>query len=675
MKSNGTTRRSRPQQPVGIPADGRKRVVIESVHPQIEGGRYPAKRVEGENVVVTADIFADGHDNLRAMLLFRPDDTDEWYETPMRQMGNDVWQGKFSIERVCGHAYTIEAWVDIFATWLAKLRKKRTAGQGTSVDLREGALIVKAAASIAKNSDAQELTSLASILEERDDDGAFDTAAGARLTELMQCYPDRRMATRYEKNLTVAVERRRALFSAWYELFPRSCDAGGHGTFKDCMRRIPAIASMGFDILYLPPVHPIGVTNRKGRDNTTHATKGDPGSPWAIGSAEGGHSAVNPLLGTMKDFEDLVEKARSHGMEIALDIAFQCSPDHPYITQHPEWFRMRPDGSIQYAENPPKKYEDIVPFDFECNDWQGLWNELAGVLLFWAKKGVRVFRIDNPHTKPFPFWEFCIATVKAQYPDTLFLAEAFTRPKVMQRLAKLGFSQSYTYFTWRNTKQELTVYLTELTRGDWREYFRPNFWPNTPDILPEFLQYGGRSAFIIRFILAATLSSNYGIYGPAYELCVADALPDREEYKASEKFEIKGWQVGRSDSINDLIALVNTIRRENPSLQTSWNVEFFDVDNDNLLFYIKTTPDLSNIIMVIVNLDPFRVQSGWVRLPVDRLGIEPAQTYLVHDLISQNKYVWHGGRNYVELNPSVMPAHIFRVHRRLRRETDFDYYT
>jgi len=431
---------------------------------------------------------------------------------------------------------------------------------------------------------------------------------------------------------------------------------------------------MGFDILYFPPIHPIGKTNRKGKNNSLVAEPDDEGSPWAIGSDEGGHKAVHPKLGTIKDFERLVHKAKEYEIEIAIDLAFQCSPDHPYVKEYPEWFKWRPDGTIQFAENPPKKYEDIVSLNFETDQWQALWEELKSVVMFWIERGIRTFRVDNPHTKPFLFWEWLIKEIKDAYPEVIFLSEAFTRPKVMHFLAKLGFIQSYTYFTWRNTKREFIDYLTELLHTNEREYFRPNFWTNTPDILPEHIQYGGKPASIMRLVLAATLSSNYGIYGPTFELCVNEALPDREEYLNSEKYEVRCWDWDSPGNIKEWIVRINKIRRDNPALHTTWNLKFYDVDNDYLLFYGKATEDLSNIILIVVNLDPFHTQLGWVRVPLAELEIDPHQPYLVHDLLSDDKYIWHGERNYVELNPQISPAHILRVRKRLKRETDFDYF-
>jgi starch synthase (maltosyl-transferring) len=490
-------------------------------------------------------------------------------------------------------------------------------------------------------------------------------------------YPDERFITLYDKNLTVVVDPVKARYSTWYEMFPRSWAAvpGAHGTFKDCEARLPYIAEMGFDVVYLPPIHPIGRTNRKGKNNQPLAEPGDVGSPWAIGAAEGGHKAVHPKLGTLEDFRHFVARARENNLEVALDIAFQGSPDHPYVREHPAWFRWRPDNTVQYAENPPKKYEDIYPFDFETEDWQALWEELKSIVTFWIEQGVRIFRVDNPHTKPFRFWEWLISEIKRDHPEVFFLAEAFTRPKAMYRLAKLGFSQSYNYFAWRNTRWELTQYLTELTRTGVREYFRPNLWPNTPDILTEYLQFGGRPAFLIRLVLAATLGASYGIYGPAFELCESlPREPGSEEYLNSEKFEIRYWDIRRPDSLKDFIARVNRIRRENAALQRDWSLEFYPVDNEQLICYAKFSEDRANIILTVVNLDPHHTQGGWLELPLGALGLDPGQPYQVHDLLGEARFLWHGPRNYVELDPKTAPAYIFRLRRRVRTERDFDYY-
>jgi starch synthase (maltosyl-transferring) len=432
---------------------------------------------------------------------------------------------------------------------------------------------------------------------------------------------------------------------------------------------------MGFDVLYLPPIHPIGRAFRKGRNNSTVAGPDDPGSPWAIGAAEGGHKAIHPELGTLEDFRHLVAAAAQHGIELALDIAFQCAPDHPYVAEHPEWFRRRPDGTIQYAENPPKKYQDIFPFDFETEHWRELWDELKSVVQFWVDQGVRIFRVDNPHTKPFPFWEWLIAEIKRDCPEAIFLAEAFTRPAALFGLAKRGFTQSYNYFPWRNTKWELTQYLTELTRTSVKEFFGLNLWPNTPDILPEYLQYGGRPAHMARFILAATLGPTYGVYGPVYELCENRPLaPGREEYIDSEKYEIKNWDIGRPDSLRGLIGRVNQIRRDNSAFRANHNLRFHDVDNDQIIAYSKSNGDRTNEVLVVVNLDPHYKQSGFITLPLEDLGLDLRQPYQAHDLLTDARYLWHGTRNYVELDPRTVPAHIFVIRRRVRTEHDFDYY-
>ena len=493
----------------------------------------------------------------------------------------------------------------------------------------------------------------------------------------MSKHAERRWAERYDKELRIVVDRPMAEFSSWYEIFPRSCadQPGKHGTLRDCAARLPSIAELGFSVLYLPPIHPIGRSYRKGMNGRLAASPDDVGSPWAIGSEEGGHKSVHPLLGTLADFKQLVEKAREHEIEIALDIAYQCSPDHPYVKEHPQWFRKRPDGTIQYAENPPKKYQDIYPIDFDTEDWHALWDELKSVLLFWCEQGVRIFRVDNPHTKAFRFWEWVIGEVKKDYPETIFLAEAFTRPKVMYRLAKLGFTQSYTYFTWRNTKAELTEYFTELTRTDTVEFFRPNLWPNTPDILPEYLQAGGRPAFMSRLILAATLGANYGIYGPAFELCVnAPREPGSEEYLDSEKYQIKEWNIESPDSLRGLIARVNQIRAVNPALHHNRTLRFYTVDNDEIICFAKHSENPSNSIVVALNLDPHHTQSGWVDLPLADLGLDPTKPFQMHDLLTDARYLWNGPRNYLSLNPASVPAHIFRVRHNLRREQDFDYF-
>ncbi len=655
------------------------RVVVEGVAPQVDGGRFPVKRVVGERVVVEADLYAEGHDALVALVLHRRESEAEWTEVPMAPLGNDRWRASFEVRALETHLYTVEAWVDGFSTWSRGLAKKLEAGQVEHVDLLAGAGLCEEAAGRARGDDARRLRAAGAALREEKDGPAAraERALGEELSALMARTPDRSRATRFERELRVTADRERARYGAWYEMFPRSCspEPGRHGTLRDCEQRLGYVAAMGFDVLYLPPVHPIGRTHRKGKNNDPVAQPGDVGSPWAIGSAEGGHTAVHPDLGTLEDFRRLVARAREMGMEVAMDVAFQCAPDHPWVREHPEWFRWRPDGTVQYAENPPKKYQDIYPIEFECEKAQELWEALLGVVLFWVEQGVRIFRVDNPHTKPFRFWEWLIAEARRGHPDLVFLSEAFTRPKVMYQLAKLGFTQSYTYFAWRNTKQEIVDYFQELTRTEVREFFRPSLWPNTPDILTERLQYGGRAAFQSRLVLAATLGASYGIYGPAYELCEGRALaPGSEEYLDSEKYQIRRWDIDRADSLKEFVARVNRIRRENPALHSNDTLTFHRIDSDQLVAYSKATEDLSDLILVVVNLDPHHTHSGWVELPLDPLGLDPLKPYQVHDLLTDARYFWNGSRNYVEVDPRVVPAHVFRIRRRLRTERDFDYF-
>jgi starch synthase (maltosyl-transferring) len=660
------------------PRDGRKRVVIEGVEPEIDAGYFPIKRIVGDFVEVEADVFADGHDHVVARLLYRFQDIPIWTAVEMRSVGNDRWRGAFPVERVGEYLYTVAGWIDHFDTWRSDLEKRIAAGQDIRVDLLTGAQLVEQAAVRAGGEDADALRRWAGILQATDEAAAARAAAlDPALAAMMAMHLDPAMETRYARELRVTVDREKAGYSAWYEMFPRSAAAepGRHGTFKDCEARLDYVARLGFDVLYLPPIHPIGQSFRKGKNNATTAEPRDAGSPWAIGSNEGGHTAIHSQLGTIEDFRSLINAAADKGIELAMDIAFQCSPDHPWVSEHPEWFRKRADGTIQYAENPPKKYQDIYPLDFESSDWQGLWDALLGVFLFWIEQGVRIFRVDNPHTKAFPFWEWLIAEVKRDFPDALFLAEAFTRPRVMQRLAKLGFSQSYTYFTWRNTKQELTEYFTELTRTGVREYLRPNLWPNTPDILHETLQIGGRPAFLSRIVLAATLGPNYGIYGPAFEL--GENRPLRagsEEYLNSEKYEIRHWDLDAPHSIGGAIATINRARRENPALHASYDLIFHPTDNPYLIAYSKSSVDGSNVVLTVVNLDSFHTQAGWVSLDLERLRLRGDESFQVLDQLTGLRYLWHGARNYVELAPDKMPAHIFRVLRRVRSEKDFDYY-
>ncbi len=659
-------------------SDGCLRAVIERVTPSVDDGRFAAKRVVGDVVVVEADCFTDGHDVLACLLLWRREGEAAWHETSMKPLVNDRWRGSFTAQSMGRYQYTVMAWVDHFLSWRHDFAR-RVEIEDLRVAALVGAGLIEDAARRAQGEDSKRLQRWAERLRALPADAqalkelGMDEELAARAAR----YPDRRYASTYPVEHPLIVDRERARFSSWYEMFPRSAsnDAGKHGTLRDCESRLPYVAKMGFDVLYLPPIHPVGRINRKGANNTLVAGPGGVGSPWAIGSAEGGHKALHRELGTMQDFRQLLASAQAQGMELAMDIAFQCAPDHPYVKAHPKWFRWRPDGTVQYAENPPKKYQDIFPFEFESEEWRGLWQELAGVIRFWAGEGVRIFRVDNPHTKPFSFWEWAITELKRDYPDAIFLAEAFTRPKVMHRLAKLGFTQSYTYFAWRNTKYELTEYFTELTQGPGREYFRPNAWPNTPDILTEYLQYGGRPGFVVRLVLAATLAASYGIYGPAFEL--VEAAPREygtEDYLDSEKYQIRGWDLDAPHSLADLIARVNHARRDNPALQSDATLRFFSVDNDSLICYAKSDAATENLVVMVVNLDPHHVQSGWVELDLAALGIDAQTPYQMHDLLSGARFLWSGPRNFVQLDPQRAPAHVFALRRKMRTERNFDYF-
>jgi starch synthase (maltosyl-transferring) len=662
--------------------EGRRRAVIDTVLPSVDGGRFPAKRIAGEPVRIEAHCVTDGHDQLRVVLRWQAAGAAaEPYEIDMAAEGNDVWVAEFTPPAPGRYRCTVLAWVDHFESWRGETQR-RTDLADIRVALCVGAGLVSARAAAASGADAAALEDWAGLLRKHADPDATPDADSLKALALDPArariaarHADRSLADRVSMELYA--DRKRAAFSSWYELFPRSAavEPERHGNFKDVEARLPYIAEMGFDVVYFPPIQPIGRVNRKGPNNALEAGPADVGSPWAIGSAEGGHKSILPQLGSLEDFKRLNARARGLGLEIALDIAFQCAPDHPYVEAHPEWFKHRPDGSVQYAENPPKKYQDIYPFDFETEDWRGLWTELRSVIEFWIDQGIRIFRVDNPHTKPFPFWEWTINEIQRSHPDALFLAEAFTRPKVMHRLAKLGFTQSYTYFTWRNSKRELTEYFTELAHGPGREYFRPNVWPNTPDILHETLQSGLRAAFAARLILAATLSANYGIYGPTFELLESGAREaGSEEYRDSEKYQLRHWSLDRPDSLRSLIARINRLRRENVALQSNESLRFCPLDNDSLIGYLKSDDASSDIILVVVNLDSHNVQSGWVELDLESLGLDAAKPYQVHDLLSEQRYQWRGTRNYVSLDPQRLPAHVFKLRRHLRTEHDFDYF-
>jgi starch synthase (maltosyl-transferring) len=641
------------------------RVVIEHVTPEVDAGRFAVKRIVGDVVHVEADIFADGHDVLDAHLFFRHESADAWQDVRMTLINNDHWFVDFPVEQIGTYAYRIEAWVDAFATWRRDFQLRLQVNQDIESELQVAAGLFAAASQNATGEDAAILASRSTaVVATTPVEDRAQLALDEALLPLMLRYAPRGAIAGYDRGQRILAERPLARFSAWYEMFPRSTAgvAGEHGTFKDTIGRLPYISELGFDILYLPPIHPIGEVNRKGRNNAPRAEAGDVGSPWGIGSKYGGHTAVHPDLGTLEDFRALVAAANQRGIEVALDIAYQVAPDHPWVTEHPQWFKHRPDGSIRYAENPPKKYEDIYPIDFETKDWKALWAALEGVIRFWIEQGVTVFRVDNPHTKAFAFWENMIGSVKKDHPETIFLSEAFTRPRVRYYLAKLGFTQSYTYFTWRNTKQELTEYVTELTTTEVKDYFRPNFWPNTPDILHETLQDGGRGAFALRYVLAATLSSNCGIYGPAYELSVNTPRErGTEDYLDSEKYEIKVWDLEAPGSLRGLISRVNRVRRENPALQLNETIRFHETDSNQLLAYSKTDRDGGNVTFVVVNLDPHVRQSGRLRVPIDELGLPWDNEYQVHDLLSDSTYSWRGEWQYIDLNPLVQPAHIFNI--------------
>ncbi|MBI3455419.1 MAG: alpha-1,4-glucan--maltose-1-phosphate maltosyltransferase [Candidatus Rokubacteria bacterium] len=645
-------------------------VWIANVRPELDGGRFPVKREVGETFEVTADILREGHEALAAVLKYRTIKDPGWHEIRMEPTDKDRWAARFPVAENTRYLYTIEAYPDPYRTWAADLRKRLEAGMEVTSELLEGAALLRGALPRATGADRKRLEAR---LQEFDQ--AATPAHRARIlldeetAELMESYPDRSAATRYDQELEVVVDRPLARFAAWYEMFPRSQGKvpGQHGTFKDCIDRLPDIAGMGFDVVYLPPIHPVGRSFRKGKNNRLTAGPEDPGSPWAIGNERGGHKAVEPALGSLDDFKAFVRAAREAGIEVALDYALQCSPDHPYVREHPEWFYARPDGTIKYAENPPKKYQDIYPLNFYCRDRQALWEEMKSILLFWIEQGVRMFRVDNPHTKPIPFWAWLIGEIQAMYPDVIFLSEAFTRTQLMQVLAKVGFTQSYTYFTWRNFKDELTAYFTELTQTELAEYFRGNLFTNTPDILQPILQQGGRPAFKMRLCLAATLSSVYGICS-GYELCENAALPGTEEYLDSEKYEIKVRDWDAPGNIKDYVARVNRIRRENPALQEYRTLRFYEADDDNILFYGKRSADGANTILVAVNLDPFEAHEARLRLPLLELGIGPEERFQVRELITDQRHLWRGPIQAIRLDPRAEPAAIFHISRFPRKE-------
>ncbi|KAA5606211.1 alpha-1,4-glucan--maltose-1-phosphate maltosyltransferase [Roseospira marina] len=641
-------------------------IVIEQVRPAIDHGRFAVKRREGDTLTVTAAIFTEGHGALSAALKLRRAGATDWREAPMVSVnhGLALWEGTIPLDDIGRHEYTIEAWRDPWTSWTDEVGKKVGAGQDVALELLEGRALVEAAAARASGDDAVYLNTVIKGLDATDATQASKVALMTTpdVAQIMARWPDRSAAVEYDLILPLVVDPPRATFAAWYEMFPRSqgTEPGRWATFDDCIKRLPEIRAMGFDVLYFVPIHPIGVSFRKGKNNSLEAQPGEPGSPYAIGSAEGGHTAVHPELGTIEDFERLVRSANHIGMEVALDIAIQCSPDHPWVKEHPEWFKFRPDGTIKYAENPPKKYQDIVNVEFFGPHQYDLWEELRQVFLFWIHHGVTIFRVDNPHTKPVPFWEWVIRTVKDEYPHVQFLAEAFTRPPMMKMLAKVGYTQSYSYFTWRNSKAELTEYLTELTQTECVEYMQPNFFANTPDILPEFLQRGGRPAFMIRAVLAATLSTVYGIYN-GFELCENDPIPGKEEYNNSEKYEFKVWDWERPGHIKDLLRRLNRIRLDNPALWRFETLRFYPCDNDDVLFYGKMSPDGDSLIFVLCTVNPFDGQHAWMQFPLAAMGIPEDQGFEVEDLLTGDKHLWTGAWHHYYLDPTINPAAIFRV--------------
>ncbi len=640
------------------------RVIIENVRPNLENGRFYAKGVFNDPFTVTADIYADGHDVINAHLLFKQSSKKKWNEVPFNFLGNDAWSATFILDARDYFDYKVEAWIDYALTWHHGLVKKVDAKVDVTVELNDGIVHLDFLLAQKLNKEQKEFVkSCIQTIKDQNFDKATELLKGEAIEILFRAFPEKSFKSEFDAGLQVYVDREKAVFSAWYEFFPRSSskEKGKHGTFKDCENLLPYVKELGFDTLYFPPVHPIGYKNRKGKNNTTTALEGDVGSPWAIGAPEGGHTDLLPALGTIDDFRSLVNKAKQMEIEIAMDFALQAAPDHKYVQEHPSWFKWRSDGTVQYAENPPKKYQDILPIYFETEDHKALWKELVSIMKYWVDQGIRVFRVDNPHTKPFHFWQHLIFEVKKYENDVIFLAEAFSRPRIMEGLAKAGFTQSYSYFTWRNSKYEFTQYLTELTQTERKDYMRANFWPNTPDINPFHLQGASDTQHLIRLFMAATMSSNYGIYGPVFEQMHSDALPGKEEYLNSEKFELKHYDWSKRNRITAHIQLINKLRNENKALQRTNNIHFCAIENDNVIAYFKSDKDTENYILCIVNLDERNTQGGWVQVPLRKMGIENDQQYTVEDLISENSYFWKGEWNYIELRPPGLPYHLFKI--------------
>ena len=637
------------------------RIVIENLSPQIDCGAYFIKRIVGQTITVTADVFSDGHDIIECCVKFKHEADENWKEVRMVSRENEQWTATFKVEKQGFYSYFVEGWVDYALNWQHGTERKIQDNQFVKSELLEGAEYVNSVINLANDSEKAYLEKLAvDFTNEFEYDRAIREAMSSELHQIFKKYPIRFLENK-SKELQVYVDRKKALFSTWYEFFPRSASAeeGKHGTFKDCERLLPRVAEMGFDTLYFPPIHPIGEVNRKGKNNATNAQPGDVGSPWGIGSQYGGHKSTHPELGSIEDFKSLVKKAKDLGIEVAMDYALQAAPDHPYVKDFPQWFKWRPDGTVQYAENPPKKYQDIQPIYFESGEWKNLWKELLDVALFWIEEcDIKIYRVDNPHTKPFFFWGWLIGEIKKKHPDVLFLAEAFTRPKIMNELAKQGFTQSYTYFTWRNSKRELTEYVEELTQSEQKEFYRPNFWPNTPDINPGHLQHGNESIHLQRYFLAATLSSSVGIYGPVFEYRISTPIaPGKEEYLNSEKYEYFKWDWEKQNKITTLISRVNTIRREETSLQQTNNIHFCETNNEQVLAYYKFDDDKENETLMVVSLDAHNTVQAMVRLPNELLRNMPLQ---LTDLITGNSYIWYNEWNFVELSAGL-PFHLFKI--------------
>ena len=639
------------------------RIIIENVTPQLDGGAFYIKRIVGQSIEVKANVFADGHDVVACSVKYKHQSDKKWQEVRMTETSNDEWVACFQVQQQGFYSYFVEGWVDYALNWQHGTERKIQDNQYVRSELLEGAEYCQA---ILKEANASEKKYLSNAINAFQEKALYNEgiaiALSSELHHIFQKYPTRTLANKSHE-LKAFVDRKKALFSTWYEFFPRSAseEPGKHGTFKDCEKLLPRVAAMGFDTLYFPPIHPIGEVNRKGKNNATTAEPGDVGSPWGIGSQFGGHKATHPDLGTIADFKSLVATAKELGIEIAMDYALQAAPDHPYVKEFPQWFKWRPDGTVQYAENPPKKYQDIQPIYFESGDWKNLWKELLDVALFWVEEcGVRVFRCDNPHTKPFYFWGWLIAEIQKKHPDVLFLAEAFTRPKIMHELAKQGFTQSYTYYTWRNTKAELIEYMNELTQTEQKDFFRPNFWPNTPDILPYALQSAQESVYLHKYFLAATLSSSVGIYGPVYEYMVSEAMPGKEEYHNSEKYEAQYWDWTIQNKLITLITRINKIRYEHPSLQQTNNISFCATDNDQVIAYYKFDDDHADETIMVCNLDPYYMKQAWVQLPLKAMGVQEGQQVKVIDLITGNSYIWDKEWNFVELHPTL-PFHLFKI--------------